>query len=137
MRSLSIKDGDGIADGRLTATDKHPFWVDDEREWFDAIELEKEDHLLAPDGSRVTVLAVAAYGAVATVHNLTVEGIHTYYVRADEADVLVHNTNGGEPCDVGDGIAYPIPKGSSGGETARKKITAKMRQKYNFGVNKD
>ncbi len=131
------KDGDGVADGVLTATDKHPFWVADEREWFDAIDLEKGDHLLAPDGARVTVLAVAAYGAVATVHNLTVEDIHTYYVSAGSADVLVHNTNDGEACDVDGGIAYPIPKGSSGGETAKKKITPKIRQKYNVGVNKD
>jgi len=37
------------------------------------------------------VLAVVAYGAVARVHNLTVEGIHTYYVLAGGSPVLVHN----------------------------------------------
>ncbi len=84
-------DGDGEADGSVTATDQHPFWVDNEREWFDAIELEKGDHLLAPDGARVTVLAVAAYGAVATVHNLTVDDIHTYYVDTGQTNVLAHN----------------------------------------------
>jgi hypothetical protein len=37
------------------------------------------------------VLAVVAYGALATVHNLTVARQHTYYVSADERDVLTHN----------------------------------------------
>lgn len=100
-------DGDGDADGSVTATDKHPFWVGNEREWFDAIELEKGDHLLAPDGSRVTVLAVAAYDAVATVHNLTVGDIHTYYVDTGQANVLVHN------CGDGDEIGSQVPYGES------------------------
>ncbi|SDI61278.1 intein C-terminal splicing region, partial [Sinosporangium album] len=33
------------------------------------------------------------------VHNLTVDDIHTYYVSAQDADVLVHNS--GEDCERG------------------------------------
>ncbi|MEU8264550.1 polymorphic toxin-type HINT domain-containing protein [Micromonospora sp. NPDC048999] len=94
-------DGDGKADGTVTATDGHPFWVDDQREWLRAEHLSPGDQLLNPDGARVSVLAVVAYGAVATVHNLTVDDIHTYYVQAGGIDVLVHNTgSSGDACEL-------------------------------------
>ncbi|MFV2100184.1 polymorphic toxin-type HINT domain-containing protein [Micromonospora sp. LOL_024] len=52
------------------------------------------DELLTPDGARVAVIALAVYDAVATVYNLTVGDIHTYYVIAGKTPVLVHNTDG-------------------------------------------
>jgi RHS repeat-associated protein len=94
----------------LIATDGHPFWVDNQATWRDAIDLRPGDQLLNPDGARVTVLAVVAYGALATVHNLTVADTHTYYVATRESAVLTHNTqctdpddptNGHEPDDAG------------------------------------
>ncbi|MGC4895273.1 polymorphic toxin-type HINT domain-containing protein [Micromonospora sp. DT31] len=87
-------DGDGRADDTLTATDGHPFWVDGRKDWVAAQRLRAGDHLLTPDGARVTVVAIVAYGAVATVHNLTVDGIHTFFVIADTTPVLVHNCGG-------------------------------------------
>jgi hypothetical protein len=83
----------------ITATDKHPFWVESKVTWVDAARLHPGDLLIAPDGSRVRVLAVAAYGARAAVHNLTVANLHTYYVLAGTTPVLVHNA-GGEACDI-------------------------------------
>ncbi|OLF19616.1 hypothetical protein BU204_01535 [Actinophytocola xanthii] len=47
------------------------------------------------------------------VHNLTVEGIHTYHVMADNTPVLVHNCGGGEVPHFG---SYPRPDvGFTGG----------------------
>ncbi|GIJ28698.1 hypothetical protein Vqi01_38600 [Micromonospora qiuiae] len=90
-------DGDGITDGSVTATDEHPFWVESRRKWLGAAHLKPGDELLTPDGARVNVIAVVAYGAVATVHNLTVDDIHTYHVLVGGTDVLVHNTGGACP----------------------------------------
>lgn len=106
-------DGDGTADGSVTATDEHPFWLDNRREWLGAEHLKPGDQLVTPDGARVTVMAVLAYGAVATVHNLTVDNIHTYYILAGAADVLVHNEGEqGDSCpldiasEIGTQVAY-------------------------------
>ncbi|MEW2431374.1 polymorphic toxin-type HINT domain-containing protein [Micromonospora sp. NPDC047644] len=87
-------DRDSRAGGTLTATDGHPFWVDNRREWLSAEALRPGDVLLNPDGVRVSVIAVVAYGAAATVHNLTVDDIHTFLVRAGDDPVLVHNCGG-------------------------------------------
>ncbi|MEW2386271.1 polymorphic toxin-type HINT domain-containing protein [Micromonospora sp. NPDC047707] len=78
----------------ITATDGHPFWVANTNNWTTAANLNPGDQLLTPDGTRHTVIAIVAYNAPATVHNLTVDDIHTYYVDAGETPVLVHNCNG-------------------------------------------
>lgn len=75
----------------ITATDRHPFWVDDDGRWVDAEGLERGDVLLLANGDTVTVDAVRARTEVRQVHNLTVDGIHTYYVLAGDDPVLVHN----------------------------------------------
>jgi len=89
--TVDVDGAAGSATATLTATDGHPFWLPDDRVWLDAGDLQPGQALVQPDGAQVTVLAVVAYGAVARVHNLTVEGIHTYYVLAGGSPVLVHN----------------------------------------------
>jgi len=92
--------GDGVkelvdigADGAIViATDRHPFWVDDEGRWVDAQDLQDGDVLLGADGTTVAVDSVRERTEVRRVHNLTVDGIHTYYVLAGEQAVLVHNS---------------------------------------------
>lgn len=42
-------------------------------------------------GTYVQVTNVRAFTAQQRVHNLSVAGIHTYYVAARSDDVLVHN----------------------------------------------
>jgi hypothetical protein len=88
--------GDGDGSVAVTATDGHPFWVANrgpDGRWINAADLQPGDLLLAPDGSRVRVLAIAAYGAVATVHNLTITNHHTYYIHTGDTALLNHNTN--------------------------------------------
>lgn len=75
----------------ITATDRHPFWVDDEGRWVDAEDLRAGDVLLLASGDTVTVDAVRERTEIRRVHNLTVDGIHTYYVLAGSDPVLVHN----------------------------------------------
>ncbi|MDG4822020.1 DNRLRE domain-containing protein [Asanoa sp. WMMD1127] len=77
--------------GRLVATDGHPFWVDDQGRFVAAKDLRPGDLVATPDGGELTVIATRQWTEARTVHNLTVNGIHTYYVAAGAASVLVHN----------------------------------------------
>jgi hypothetical protein len=47
--------------------------------------------LLTDDADRVTVSEVSDVVRLQRVHNLTVEGIHTYHLVAGDEAVLVHN----------------------------------------------
>lgn len=73
------------------ATDGHPFWVDDEGRWIEAGQLVAGDQVSTPDGQTLTVVRTRHWTEDTTVYNLTVEGIHTYYVLAGTTPVLVHN----------------------------------------------
>ncbi|WP_268995872.1 RHS repeat-associated core domain-containing protein [Saccharothrix luteola] len=75
------------AEGRtstLTTTDGHPFWADGA--WAEAGDLVAGQRL-----SEGTVVGVRSWTEQRTVHNLTVDTVHTFQVVAGDADVLVHN----------------------------------------------
>lgn len=91
--SISI-DTDGAAGhdvASVTATDGHPFWVPSLRTWIDATKLSPGQWLRTSSGTHVQITAVTRWTQQATVHNLTVADIHTYYVLAGATPVLVHN----------------------------------------------
>ncbi|MFD8994022.1 Hint domain-containing protein [Streptomyces abikoensis] len=87
----------GTATGMLTATDGHPFWVDNQHRWVDARNLKKGDKLRTSDGGLREVVSTRAWAETRKVYNLSIEGIHTYYVLAGAVPVLVHNVN----CEIG------------------------------------
>ena len=86
-------DGDrGSATETVTATDGHPFWVDDLKKWVNATDLAAGSMLRTSAGTYVQVAAVERWTAHdQRAYNLTVDGIHTFYVAAGDAAVLVHN----------------------------------------------
>jgi hypothetical protein len=90
-----------VAGGHVEATDEHPFWVADPGEWKLAKDVKPTDKLQLPDGQYVTVTATHPWTDVRDVYNLTVDGIHTYYVVAGSSAVLVHNTGGSKVCAIG------------------------------------
>ncbi|MQS06854.1 hypothetical protein FNX48_006600, partial [Streptomyces sp. IF17] len=95
----------------IVATDGHPFWVEDLREWIDATDLRAGQWLRTSVGTYVQVTAVQRWTAGATVHNLTTTNLHTYHVLAGATPVLVHN------CGVtrgGDESTYSISHDASG-----------------------
>ncbi|RMI45213.1 hypothetical protein EBN88_03490 [Streptomyces triticirhizae] len=100
-------------DGRavLVATDDHPVWNETTRSWTEAADLPPGAELTAPDGTLTRVAASTRHTRGTAVHNLTVEGPHTYYVLAGETPVLAHNS--GSDCDVS------IYKAPSRGTTQR------------------
>lgn len=82
----------GAETAEVTATDGHPFWVPELHEWVDATDLQSGQWLQTNAGTYVQVTAIERWTvARATVHNLTVANIHTYYVVSGESSVLVHN----------------------------------------------
>jgi hypothetical protein len=81
----------GEATGTVIATDGHPFWVDDQGRFVPAAELATDDVVLDADGDLLTVRGVRPFTEVKKVHNLTVDGIHTFYVAVGGATVLTHN----------------------------------------------
>ncbi len=93
---LTVRGESGEPSG-LVSTTTHPFWVESERAWIEAGELEPGMRLLTADGGLATVEAVSPFERRQRTHDLTVEDIHTYYVLADDEPLLVHNcgTGGG------------------------------------------
>ncbi|MEU4390245.1 RHS repeat-associated core domain-containing protein [Kribbella sp. NPDC023855] len=88
-----------VAGELVTTTANHPFWNATDQRFEPAAELDRGDEVQSADGRRFTIGGLRTAGArAATAYNLSVEGIHTYHVGADE--LLVHNTCG-----------VPIPKG--------------------------
>ncbi|MFF7177634.1 polymorphic toxin-type HINT domain-containing protein [Streptomyces sp. NPDC008121] len=90
-------DTDGAAGAKtaqVTATDGHPFWVPELGKWITATDLASGQWLQTSAGTYVQITAIQRWTAQkAAVHNLTVSDLHTYYVLAAAASVLVHNCN--------------------------------------------
>ncbi|GAA4072424.1 hypothetical protein GCM10022214_30640 [Actinomadura miaoliensis] len=98
-----VVDLDGALGGPtavVTATANHPFWVAGARDWIDGGRLVFGDMLAAPDGRRAMVVESRRYRVERRVHNLTVEGLHTFYVTVGGLDLLVHNDPAKGVCDL-------------------------------------
>ncbi|MDT0346331.1 polymorphic toxin-type HINT domain-containing protein [Streptomyces litchfieldiae] len=91
--TLTLRPEDGPAT-TITATDGHPFWVPELNAWIDAEDLQPGMNLETSTWDLVRVAATRHTSRMAAVHNLTIEGVHTYYVLAGQTPVLVHNCNG-------------------------------------------
>ncbi|WP_328461678.1 HINT domain-containing protein [Actinoplanes sp. NBC_00393] len=85
----------GVATATITATHNHPFWVPALSEWVEAERLSPQQWLRTSAGTLVQISAVGHRSVQMVVHNLTVADIHTYYVVAGSASILVHNDGSG------------------------------------------
>ncbi|MEV4352142.1 polymorphic toxin-type HINT domain-containing protein [Actinoplanes sp. NPDC049596] len=94
LTSLTIADGSG-AISTLDTTQHHPFWSVTRQDWVDAASLAPGESLATDDGRTVHVLEVRNFTGRRTMHDLTVDDIHTYYVFAGDSPVLVHNNDPG------------------------------------------
>ncbi|MEV0072989.1 Hint domain-containing protein [Amycolatopsis sp. NPDC050768] len=82
----------------VTATAHHLFWNKTTHAWTAAEALQPGDQLDTPGDRSAAVAANRHFVAAQRTYNLTVEDVHTYYVLAGSAPVLVHNT---VPCPEG------------------------------------
>ncbi|MFD9502053.1 polymorphic toxin-type HINT domain-containing protein [Streptomyces sp. NPDC060035] len=79
--------------GQVTATDTHPFWLTGRQRWVDAGDIVTGDRLRLPGGASLLVTGVSRYTGQQTTHDLSVEGVHAYYVGIGAASALVHNND--------------------------------------------
>ncbi|MFJ3235917.1 polymorphic toxin-type HINT domain-containing protein [Streptomyces sp. NPDC086787] len=96
FNELSIATKDGIE--KLTATHEHPFWSPSQHDWVPAGELTPGMTLRTEKGATVIVTGNHPFTRHARTYNLTVDGLHTYYVLAGATPVLVHNSD--EKCQL-------------------------------------
>ncbi|MEW2116097.1 RHS repeat-associated core domain-containing protein [Streptomyces sp. NPDC005474] len=89
---LTVKTASGKRQA-LVATTTHPFWVGSERAWIKAGDLKSSMKLRTPSGDTVEITDNRHFDKRQRTHDLTVTGIHTYYVLAGATPVLVHNCN--------------------------------------------
>ncbi|MFD8740078.1 RHS repeat-associated core domain-containing protein [Streptomyces sp. NPDC059618] len=95
FNELSIATENGIE--KIIATDEHPFWSPSQHNWVPAGSLEPGMTLRTDDGRAVIVTGNRPFTEHARTYNLTVSGLHTYYVLAGGTPVLVHNAGGDGP----------------------------------------
>jgi RHS repeat-associated protein len=86
----SVKDDVDV----LHTTEHHQVWETKTNHWVEAGQLRTGDELQAVDG-RLVVGQVLRHDGGGTTYDLTVEGLHTYYVLVGNTQVLVHNSGGG------------------------------------------
>jgi hypothetical protein len=79
---------------KLTTTASHPFWSETRHAWVDAGQLRTGELLKTSVGTYVQVGAIKSYADEKRTYDLTVEGLHTYYVFAGGTALLVHNCGG-------------------------------------------
>ncbi|MET8453363.1 polymorphic toxin-type HINT domain-containing protein [Streptomyces sp. NPDC005209] len=82
------------AEHEIIATAHHPFWSPSKRAWIDADDLEPGTTLRSDSGAEVSVVRVRDFRESHDTRNLTVDGLHTYYVLAGSTPILVHNCDG-------------------------------------------
>ncbi|MFC5056069.1 RHS repeat-associated core domain-containing protein [Saccharothrix xinjiangensis] len=94
MTRLTVRADNG-ATGTVDATSWHPVWVDTVDRFVNIGDLEPGQRLTAVNGITPQVAEVEPYTRLEPVYDLTVEGVHTYYVAVAGAEVLVHNCGTG------------------------------------------
>ncbi|MER6590911.1 polymorphic toxin-type HINT domain-containing protein [Micromonospora purpureochromogenes] len=89
--TVDLDGKDGSKTGSITSTDNHLVWLPDAGMWAKAEQLKPGMWLQTAAGAWVKVTVVTRSVKHERVHNLTVDGVHTYYVLANDTPLLVHN----------------------------------------------
>ena len=80
--------------GTLTTTDTHPFYDITQAAFVPAGGLHVGDDLQSTGGTTLTITALRDYRTSTVTYDLTINGLHTYYVQAGADSILVHNCGG-------------------------------------------
>jgi RHS repeat-associated protein len=138
---VTVTGSDGRA-ATITATDGHPFWIDDDGQqatpggrWIDAAELRHGQWLKTSGGHLVKITGTHAHQQHTHAYNLTIANLHTYYVLAGDESVLVHNCGGGldaagNPCTCGGVKAVVLGEGMDAIKTTARGVGAKWYQAW-------
>ena len=79
------------AGSTLTTTFHHPFFDITQAAFTEADNLHTGDRLQTTDGGTATITNLRLYHQTTTTYDLTIGGLHTYYVLAGPTPLLVHN----------------------------------------------
>lgn len=82
-----------FASGVVSTTPDHRFWNGTDREWQELDDFEVGDAALGSDGREIAFQRFDEAAEEDSAFNLTVAGLHTYYVEVGSAFLLVHNSN--------------------------------------------
>jgi hypothetical protein len=89
---ITVAASDDPDEGKsVVATEGHPIWVEGPGEWREAGQIAVGDLLRTGAGTFVQVTAVRHFAQKQVVYNLTVSGLHTYFVQVGNSSVLTHN----------------------------------------------
>ncbi|GLI42076.1 type IV secretion protein Rhs [Glycomyces algeriensis] len=98
-------DGDGKGDAQITATAGHAFWEIElsgsQESWSHASDLQVGSWLKSIDGTWVEIIKTSHFAVDVDTFNLSVKGLHTYFITANDDSILVHNQ--ATKCTVSDG----------------------------------
>ncbi|MDT7654975.1 MAG: hypothetical protein QOI36_6382 [Pseudonocardiales bacterium] len=81
----------GRSQQTIVGTAHHLYWDATSHSWTPADQLRVGDRLQTYAGRTVVIAALHAYSARKITYNLSVKGVHTYYVVAGSTPILVHN----------------------------------------------
>ncbi|WP_194892617.1 polymorphic toxin-type HINT domain-containing protein [Catenulispora pinisilvae] len=95
--------------GTVTGTTNHPYYDATTGGFVDAGALRVGDRLQSGTGGTATVSSVRSHVGPLVTYDLTVDGLHTYYVVAGDTPVLVHN------CGTGPDGLVDLDKASASG----------------------
>ncbi|MEV4511782.1 FG-GAP-like repeat-containing protein [Dactylosporangium sp. NPDC049525] len=123
----------GQAVAHIIVTDQHPIWVPAARRWMAPVDLRAGDTVQTATGQSLHLAAVRVWSQVQRVHNISVATLHTYYVMAGTAPVLVHNA-GGPWCNTRKPIFGDRP---DYGQTSLYAIFSKDGKLLKWGVSQD
>lgn len=112
-------DGDGTEES-IEATAGHPLYTAN-RGWLNAGDLEIGDLLVGADGTVIEVTDLSAETRIATVHNLTIDRIPSYYVIVDDRPALVHNCKGPSQSPAWQGLKAHRGKTKTNGAQGKKR----------------
>jgi hypothetical protein len=90
LTDVVVADASGGTDV-IHTTSRHLFFSDTEHQWVEAARLTPGTALHDAHGATVAVAEVRTIPGAQDMYDLTVDGVHTFYVLADGATVLVHN----------------------------------------------
>ena len=84
-----------VEGGSVTTTEDHHFWNVTDNQWQETQHIDPGDYLLTAEGRLVEAGNLDwSTSHYADAYDLTIEGLHTYFIVAGDEQVLVHN------CDV-------------------------------------
>jgi hypothetical protein len=90
MADVTVRDASGHV-STIHTTQLHRFWDDSRGGGVDARALSPGDQLHAGDGVVLMVAVVRDWTAANWMYDITVDGVHTFYVGVGSSAILVHN----------------------------------------------